>query len=270
MNKPWGMFAQPDFTRLETVAELCDRGMSFIRIGMEPDKVFDNLEYLQQATTICSQVYLNLMKCSATPAHHLLRLLDMVSPDIAGLYIVDSYGAMLPTDIYEYVTLLRDRFQIIGFHGHDNLGLANANSLAAVGAGARMIDGTLNGVGRGAGNAEIESLASIISILYADRFDYKELASLAEFCHANMDIVKQNREMEVLGGVIGIHSGLFQLIEELCAEYEIKPARLMEVALGLASHSPCKSDIQAAAQQIADHDGGQRKYESGQEAVGIR
>src|SRR4051812_24203176 len=48
-RKPWGMFAQPEFTQLETIAALAKRGMSFIRLGMEPEKVAENLPYLEQA-----------------------------------------------------------------------------------------------------------------------------------------------------------------------------------------------------------------------------
>jgi 4-hydroxy 2-oxovalerate aldolase len=259
-DKSWGMFAQPEFTRLDTISKVCDRGMSFVRVGMEPHKVAENLGYLQEVTNVCDQVYLNLMKSSAVAVDPLLRMLDKVNPvSLAGLYLVDSYGAMLPSDVHKYVNTLRERFEVIGFHGHDNLGLANVNSITALEAGATVVDGTFNGIGRGAGNASIESLAAIINILGADRFDYQELAELAEFCRINMDVVPQNREMEVLGGVIGIHSGHFPLIEDLCAEYGVKPARLMEAAIELAPHVPGPADIQAAAKQIADDTGSQRR-----------
>jgi 4-hydroxy 2-oxovalerate aldolase len=45
----WGMFAQPEFSRLSTLAELCDQGMSFVRIGMEPERVPDHLDYIERA-----------------------------------------------------------------------------------------------------------------------------------------------------------------------------------------------------------------------------
>jgi isopropylmalate/homocitrate/citramalate synthase len=272
-NKSWGMFAQPEFTQPGTVAKLCDQGMSFVRVGIEPDRVPENVGYLQQVTKVCEHVYLNLMKSSATPVDRLLQLLDKVDPvSLAGLYVVDSYGAMLPSDVREYVTALKERFQVVGFHCHDNLGLATMNSIAAIEAGATIVDGTLNGIGRGAGNAAIESLAGIINILGADRFDYKKLAKLAEFCRVSMEVVPTNREMEVLGGVIGIHSGQFPLIEELCTEYGLDPGHLMEVAVDLAPHNPPrKSDLLAAAQQIADHSEGQREHRADQAgAVGIQ
>ena len=250
-NCSWGMFAQPGFSRLTTLAELCSQGMSFVRIGMEPERVPEHLDYIERATEICGQVYLNLMKTSATPADQMLYLLSGVTPDISGLYIVDSYGSMLPGDVRRYVSLAKEHFPVIGFHGHDNLGMANANSIAALEAGATIVDGTLNGIGRGAGNAETESLAGIFSAVGEDRYDYKKLASLAEFCRNSMNVLPENRNLQVLGGVIGIHSGFFPLIEELCTEYATDPASLMTAAVELAPWSVGKNDIRAAAQQIA-------------------
>lgn len=251
-STPWGMFAQPEFTRLDTVAELSNRGMSFVRVGMEPDRVADNLDYIERATDVCGQVYLNLMKSSATPVQQLLSMLDGVSSAVTGVYVVDSYGAMLPADVQRYVSAVKQRFPVVGFHGHDNLGLANINSITALQAGASVVDGTLNGIGRGSGNAAIESLAGILKILENDLFNYQELAKLAEYCRINMDVVGEDRTMQVLGGVIGVHSGYFPLVEELAAKYRTDPARLMEAAVGIAEQSPRKADFQAAASRIAD------------------
>ncbi|MER6197000.1 hypothetical protein ABT234_06440 [Streptomyces sp. NPDC001586] len=247
----WGMFAQPEFSRLTTLAELCDQGMSFVRIGIEAERVAEHLDYIERATEICGEVYLNLMKTSATPAEHLPALLEGVTRDIAGLYVVDSYGSMLPDDVRRYVTVVKELFPVVGFHGHDNLGMANANTMAAVEAGATIVDGTLNGIGRGAGNAETESLAGILSLTSGDVYDYKELGKLAEFCRSSMDVLPENRTMQVLGGVIGIHSGFFPLVEELCAELTVDPASVMETAVELAPASAGKNDIRAAALRIA-------------------
>ncbi|MFJ9517962.1 hypothetical protein ACIRPK_06800 [Kitasatospora sp. NPDC101801] len=247
----WGMFAQPGFSRLSTLRELVDQGMSFVRIGLEADQVPEHLDYIERATEICGEVYLNLMKTSATPAAQLPGLLRGVTPAVAGLYVVDSYGSMLPTDVHRYVEVAKECFPVVGFHGHDNLGMANANSIAALEAGAAIVDGTLDGIGRGAGNAETESLAGILNMAGNHRYDYKQLARLAEFCRTSLELLPEDRNMQVLGGVIGIHSGYFPLIQELCAELTVDPAPLMEIALGLAGQSVGKNHIRAAAERIS-------------------
>ncbi|MCW3017730.1 MAG: hypothetical protein JWN10_38 [Solirubrobacterales bacterium] len=249
-NASWGMFAQPAFSRLDTLAELCAQGMSFVRIGMEPEHVAENVGYLGRATQICQRVYLNLMKTGATPAERLPGLLSGVPADIAGVYIVDSYGSMLPDDVRRYVTIMSEHYKVLGFHGHDNLGMATANTVAAIEAGAKIVDGTLNGVGRGAGNAQIESLAGILSFAGEDRYDYQELSRLAEFCRVRLNLVPDDRNMQVLGGVIGIHSALFPLIESLCAELDTDAASLMKTAADLAHASVGSGDIRAAAERI--------------------
>lgn len=246
----WGMFAQPEFSRLSTLSDLCDQGMSFVRLGMEAGQVPDNLDYIEHAVEICDQVYLNLMKSSATPASEIPKLLSGVTPGIAGLYIVDSYGSMLPSDVKDYINVVKDLCPVIGFHGHDNLGLANANSMAALEAGAVIVDGTLDGIGRGAGNAETESLAGIMSIVGEDKYSYQALARLAGFCRTNLEPLPENRNLQVLGGVIGVHSGFFPFIEQICAEYDLEPAILMEKAAELARRSVHKNDIREAADRM--------------------
>lgn len=250
-NKSWGMFAQPAFTRLSTVTEMTERGMSFVRVGMEPDRVAEHLDYVQRVVDVCPVVYLNLMKTSSTPCDQLPAMLEGVPSGVGGVYVVDSYGAMLPDDVRRYVATVRDLFPVVGFHGHDNLGLANINTITAWRAGATIIDGTLDGIGRGAGNAAVESLAAIVKVLSADRFDYSEMADLAEFCRTNMDVIVEDRSMQVLGGVIGVHSTFFPLVQKLAAECGIEPAHLMETATSIAAHSARKTDFQAAASRIA-------------------
>ncbi|MFY1672831.1 hypothetical protein ACN27G_23195 [Plantactinospora sp. WMMB334] len=252
-SSQWGMFAQPEFSRLETLRELCDQGMSFVRIGMSPEQVQANLGYLRRATEMCDQVYLNLMKSSATPADLIPGLLDRIPDNIAGLYIVDSYGSMLPSDVNRYILAAKECCSVVGFHGHDNLGMANANSMAALDSGASIIDGTLAGIGRGAGNAETESLAGILSIVGDDIFSYQKLAKIAEFCRASLHVTPDNRNLQVLGGVIGVHSGFFPLIEEICAENFLDPGHLMKTAVELAERSVGKDDIRAAAQLIVGY-----------------
>jgi 4-hydroxy-2-oxovalerate aldolase len=79
------------------------------------------------------------------------------------VYVTDSAGALMPDDAEARVYALRSalpRDVEVGFHGHQNLGLAVANSLSAQRAGATWIDGCTFGMGAGAGNAPTELLAA--------------------------------------------------------------------------------------------------------------
>ena len=77
--------------------------------------------------------------------------------------IMDSTGTYLPKDVYERMSALKDNLKIdTGFHAHDNLGLAIANSLTAANYGATYIDACIRGFGAGAGNAHLEMLIPVL------------------------------------------------------------------------------------------------------------
>jgi 4-hydroxy-2-oxovalerate/4-hydroxy-2-oxohexanoate aldolase len=80
------------------------------------------------------------------------------------LYVTDSAGYMLPEEVSTKIGLLRSEFPEdieIGFHGHHNLAMGVANSVAAVEAGASRIDGSVAGFGAGAGNTPLEVFAAV-------------------------------------------------------------------------------------------------------------
>ena len=80
------------------------------------------------------------------------------------IYITDSAGFMLPADVTARVSALKNVLEErteIGFHGHNNMGMSIANSIAAIEAGATRIDGSVGGLGAGAGNTPIESFVAV-------------------------------------------------------------------------------------------------------------
>ena len=79
------------------------------------------------------------------------------------IYVVDSAGYMLPGEVADRVKAMKDALKCrVGFHAHNNLGLASANVLAAVENGADFIDGSLCAMGAGGGNASTEIVAAVL------------------------------------------------------------------------------------------------------------
>ncbi|MCZ6784746.1 MAG: pyruvate carboxyltransferase, partial [Proteobacteria bacterium] len=108
---------------------------------------------------------INLTSVSAFSDHELRDAVRSIA--IAGvescLYLADSRGAMKPEDVSHAVGLVRDEWPgAVGFHAHDNLGLALENSETALAAGCTWIDGSLNGYGIGGQNTRLSALVELV------------------------------------------------------------------------------------------------------------
>lgn len=82
------------------------------------------------------------------------------------VYLVDSYGAMYPEEINRmakrYLEVLEPAGKRLGIHAHNNQQCAFANTIEALSMGASYLDGTLSGMGRGAGNCALEALIGFL------------------------------------------------------------------------------------------------------------
>lgn len=85
--------------------------------------------------------------------------------DVATVFsMVDSFGGVMPEDVAKITRTVKEKLTCpLGFHGHNNLHMAMANALAAINNGVEFIDATICGMGRGAGNLELELLLTIMS-----------------------------------------------------------------------------------------------------------
>lgn len=85
--------------------------------------------------------------------------------DVANLFcMVDSFGGITPKEVKEIIEIVRSKTTCpIGFHGHDNLQLGLINSLTAIECGVDYVDGTILGMGRGAGNMKMELLLTVLN-----------------------------------------------------------------------------------------------------------
>jgi 4-hydroxy-2-oxovalerate aldolase len=160
----WGMFFIPGISRHEDLEMAARHGMGFVRIGTNATQVKESKAYIEHARQLGLHVSANLMKSYVlAPAQLAAQARLSESYGAQTVYLVDSAGCMLPEEIRDYVQALRAAVQCpIGFHGHNNLGLGLANTLAAVDSGAMFVDSTLQGIGRGGGNAPTEVLVTLL------------------------------------------------------------------------------------------------------------
>jgi 4-hydroxy-2-oxovalerate aldolase len=125
------------------------------------------------------------------------------------VYVMDSAGAMLPADAVARVVAARQALTIpVGFHGHNNLGMAIGNTLAAVDAGATYVDGCLRGMGAGAGNAQTEVLVAVLKKAgYETGVDFYGIMDVAEdVVEPIMQRAQVVRNTSLMLGYAGVYS----------------------------------------------------------------
>jgi 4-hydroxy 2-oxovalerate aldolase len=95
--------------------------------------------------------------------------------------MVDSYGGIYPEDVKNTYDLVRSQTDVnIGFHGHNNLELALINTLTAIDCGADMVDATITGMGRGAGNLKTELLLTALHAKGRMELDFNALSNVVD------------------------------------------------------------------------------------------
>ncbi|WP_148821364.1 2-isopropylmalate synthase [Campylobacter concisus] len=137
------------------------------KLKMSPDEVIKRaVESIKCAKTFCDDVEFSCEDACRSEMSFLKEICDAaINAGAKTLNIPDTVGYLYPEEITarisEIVKFVGDR-AIISVHNHNDLGMATANSLAAIKAGARQVEGTINGIGERAGNAALEEIVMAI------------------------------------------------------------------------------------------------------------
>lgn len=152
------------------------------------------------------------------------------------LYVTDSAGYMLPDDVSARVGRLREKLKPeteIGFHGHHNLSMGIANSLAAVEAGARRIDCACGGMGAGAGNTPMEVFVAVCNRMGIETgVDVFKISDVAEdLVTPILDFPVRIDRNSLTLGYAGVYSSFLLFARRAEQKYGI-PAREILLELG--------------------------------------
>jgi 4-hydroxy-2-oxovalerate/4-hydroxy-2-oxohexanoate aldolase len=143
-----------------------DCGVSTIRVATHCTEADVSEQHIGMAAKMeMDTVGFLMMAHMVSPEKILEQAKLMVSYGANCIYATDSAGYMLPDDVTARIGLLRAELPKeveVGFHGHHNMGMAIANSLAAIEAGASRIDGSVAGLGAGAGNTPLEVFCAVL------------------------------------------------------------------------------------------------------------
>jgi len=214
-----------------------DNGVNCIRVATHCTEADVSEQHIGMARKMgMDTVGFLMMAHMASPEKILEQARLMVSYGANCIYATDSAGYMLPDAVSKYIALLRTELPAeieVGFHGHHNLGMGIANSLAAVEAGANRIDGSVAGLGAGAGNTPLEVLCAVLDRLGAQTgIDLYKIMDVAEDLVVPMmdQAIRVDRDSLTLG-YAGVYSSFLLFAQRAEKKYGIQ-ARDLLVELG--------------------------------------
>lgn len=206
---------QADFEMLR------EHGVSLIRVCLRRDQLAEGMETLQVAQRLGFVVSANVTHITTQTMSAVID--TSVRAEAAGADIVcfaDSNGNMIPHDVEKLISRVSNRVMVpLGFHAHNNLSLALANSAAAIEAGAEFIDASVCGMGKGAGNLHLSMI-----IAYMERVGLKhsyDLVRILELSrHTSANVQHSDLPTPLMDIILGAYNFPFDVSKRLVETLE--------------------------------------------------
>ncbi|MFT3735697.1 MAG: 4-hydroxy-2-oxovalerate aldolase [Rhodocyclaceae bacterium] len=218
-----GIHSIPGFCTIsKDLAQAVELGVDVFRVAShctEADTTERHIGYVRQAGREVFGVL--MMSHMASPELLAQEARKLESYGAEAVIIMDSAGAYFPDDVRERISRLVDAVSIpVGFHAHNNLGMAIINSVVAVESGATIIDGSARGFGAGSGNAQIEVLVAVFERMGietgAKLYDVLDAADYAE--KSIIPAVPTITSTSIVSGLAGVFSGFAKQVNKVAAE----------------------------------------------------
>jgi 4-hydroxy 2-oxovalerate aldolase len=147
--------------------------IKIVRVAVHKNKIPDALKLIEQINDKGYETSLQMMGYSTFTGEEQKDVINLLGDShLDYAYIADSYGSILPFQIKDlFEPLLEIPSLKVGFHPHNNLQMAFANTLEAINCGIHIIDGTIYGMGRGAGNLPIETFISYLQLQGFEKYN---------------------------------------------------------------------------------------------------
>lgn len=160
---------------LDDFAPKVDSPVELVRIAAHKNNIFKALDFIEKVKEKGYLISLQAMNFPGYSQNEKDSLLSSVkSSRLDYFYISDSYGCLFPSQVEELFAPFIELDNIkIGFHSHNNLQMAFANSLEAIKIGVDIVDGTMYGMGRAAGNLPIETMVAYLQMSMPKRYNVR-------------------------------------------------------------------------------------------------
>jgi len=225
-NTKLGIHVIPGFATINRdIKNTLSWGVDIVRVAShctEADTTERHIGYVREKG---KEAYgLLMMSHMTTPEILLDEAIKMQTYGAEAIVILDSAGSYLPDDVKERISLLSQNLNVpVGFHAHNNLGLAISNSLVAIEAGAQIIDGAVKGFGAGAGNAQLEVLVAVLEKLeYGTHVDLYKILDVADMVEKNL--IKEPitiSSLSIVSAIAGVFSGFSKHVKRISNEFGV-------------------------------------------------
>jgi 4-hydroxy 2-oxovalerate aldolase len=223
----------PGVGTMDDIQAARDLGVSIVRIATHCTEADISVQHFRLARELGFETVGFLMMAHTAPPEALARQARiMADAGCQCVYVVDSAGALILEEAALRVAALRDELggdAQVGFHGHENLSLSLANTLAAIRAGAVQVDGSTRRLGAGSGNASCEALAAVCARLgIRTGLDVLALIDAAE------DVVRPVMDGEcvldrlsLIMGFAGVYSSFLKHAYRAAEQYGVSGAEIL-------------------------------------------
>ena len=225
----------PGIGTIEDLKNVKEIGVEVVRVATHVTEANIAIQHIKATKDMGMMAVGFLMMAHMAPKETILEQAKVfVDAGADYLNIADSAGYMLPDEVKEKVSYVKNAINIpVGFHSHNNLGLAIANSIAAIGEGAEYIDVTCRGLGAGAGNAQSEVLCTVL-----DRMGYDtgmNLYGIMDLADEVVEPIMQRPQViktaHLMLGYAGVYSSFLLHTYRAAEKYSLNPRDIL-VALG--------------------------------------
>ncbi len=252
-----GMFMLAKCADSSNIKEAEKAGLNFLRVGANAGDGAGSVkavEMVKEAGLVCRY---SLMKAYvSTPQELAKEALMLQKAGVDKITIMDSAGTMFPKEAAKYVTVLKEVLSIpVGFHGHSNLGLSQANALAAAEAGADEIDCGLLGMARSAGNCATELAAATLKKegylkdvdLYRllDYLEQKLIPAMKKY-----DYHVAVNPVELMLGLAGCHSNYLGMFRRVAEEEGVSLFKLIYEVSAIDRKEPSETLVRETAAKL--------------------
>jgi len=252
----YGVFFIPGIGNYEDIDLAVEKNIDFIRIGTNINETEKSYDFIKYAKSKGLEVFANFMKSYAvSPKEFAQKVKNAWENGADCVYLVDSAGGMLPNDVKNYILEAKSICDCkIGFHGHNNLTLAIANSLTAIESGATIVDTSLQGIGRDGGNASTEVLLSIL--IKQGLIEQRDLNTLLDYSELNILPLLRNKgikSMPLISGIGLFHSGFYPIIKKYADKNNVDPRDIIVKLSKINVIEPKEDDIEKAIRLIKNN-----------------